>query len=68
VKIDSHADRADRPCRRCQHYDCKIDRGEALPEGVTAYVNGKLYRPAAARPANAANPNNPANPGDQTVP
>lgn len=37
--------RLDRPCRRCRHYDCMMDRGEPLPEHVTAYINGALYLP-----------------------
>lgn len=37
---------SDGPCRhRCRHYDCMMDRGERLPEGVTGYVEGVLYQP-----------------------
>ncbi len=33
------------PCRhQCRHYDCIMDRREALPEHVTAYQDGVAYQ------------------------
>jgi hypothetical protein len=38
---------AEASCRhRCRHYDCMMDRGEPLPDGVTGYIDGILYHPA----------------------
>ena len=38
-----------RPCRRCRHYDCMMDRGESLPAGVVGYRDGARYRDDATR-------------------
>lgn len=43
------ADRDDRPCRACAHYDCRMDRGEPLPTHVRAYQDGVRYRDDATR-------------------
>src|SRR5262249_49224357 len=42
-------ERDDRPCRACAHYDCRMDRGEALPPHVRAYRDGVRYHDAPTR-------------------
>lgn len=45
----TRAPQDDRPCRKCGHYDCRMDRGEPLPPGVRAYQDGVRYHDAATR-------------------
>lgn len=42
---DDRADKAARPCRKCRHLDCMMDRGEPMPDWVVAYQDGKPYAP-----------------------
>lgn len=51
-----------RSCRSCGHYDCLMDRGEPLPEHVTAWQDGEPY--VATKPAQVRKPN----PQSQPVP
>jgi hypothetical protein len=39
----------DRPCRRCSHVDCMMDRGEAVPDWIRAYQDGVRYHDAQTR-------------------